>query len=111
MLKQQGKAAALKEYEEMQKSGHTDVFQYSWAMKYLCETSDEIRALTQSMKQNGVMPNVFYFNILISNFLYAGDIDAAHHVYDVEMPEAGVEPNGITKKTMARAEELASMGR
>jgi len=34
MLKQQGKAAALKEYEEMQKSGHTDVFQYSWAMKY-----------------------------------------------------------------------------
>ena len=83
MLKQQGKAAALKEYEEMQKSGHTDVFQYSWAMKYLCETSDESRALMESMKQNGVLPDVATFNTLINSFVQEGDINAAQHVYTV----------------------------
>jgi hypothetical protein len=43
--------------------------------------------------------------------LHNGESDAAQQVYDVDMPAAGVEPNDITKKTMARAEELASMGR
>jgi pentatricopeptide repeat protein len=111
MLKQHGNDAARQEFEEMQKSGHADAIHYSWAMKELCETSDEVRALMESMKQNGVMPNVTTFTLLMNNLLHDGDIVAAQHVFDVEMPAAGIEPDNITKQTMARADELASQGR
>jgi uncharacterized protein Yka (UPF0111/DUF47 family) len=107
----QDTAAARQAFEEMQKSGRADAFQYGWAMKKLCRSSDETRALMESMKQNGVMSDVVHFTQLISNLLQEGDRDAAQHIYYVEMPEAGIEPNDITIKTMARANELASMGR
>jgi hypothetical protein len=57
------------------------------------------------------LPEVATFNQFIFNLLHNnGDLVAAQHVYHVEMPEAGVEPNDRTIKTMARAEELANMG-
>ena len=57
------------------------------------------------------MPDVSTFNQVINTLLHNGDIDAAQHVYDVDMPAAGIEPNDRTKETMARADELASKGR
>ena len=63
------------------------------------------------MKQNGIMPNVVHFTQFISNLLHDGDLVAAQHVFDVEMPAAGIEPDDITEQTMARAEQLAIMGR
>jgi hypothetical protein len=80
-------------------------------MKALCETSDEKRALMKTMKHNGVMPEVGNFNALIYNLLHNGDLVAAQHVYDVDMPAARIEPDDITIKTMARAKTLARMGR
>ena len=62
------------------------------------------------MKQNGDVLNVVHFNQLIQNLLFDGDIDAAQHVYDVEMPAAGIAPNRRTRKTIARAPKLPSMG-
>ena len=85
----------------MQKSGHANAIQYGWALNVLCETPDEVRALMESMKQNGVMPGVSIFTLLIQNLLYDGDIVAAKHVYDIDMPEAGIEPDDRAKKTMA----------
>ena len=111
ILKLQGAEAALQEFEEIQSSGCADAFQYGWAMKNLCKTSDESQALFESMKLNSVVPEVGNFTQLISNLLHNGDIDAAQHIYDVEMPAAGVEPDDGTNETMARADELASMGR
>ena len=61
------------------------------------------------MKQNGVLPDVATFNTLIYKLLHDGEIDAAQHIYDVEMPDAGIAHDDKTKKTMTRAEELASM--
>jgi predicted ArsR family transcriptional regulator len=111
MLEQQGKEAALKAFEEMQNSGDANAIQYGWAMKELCQSSDEVRALMESMKLNGFIPEVATFNLLIYSILHDGDLVAAQHVYDVEMPGAGIEPDDITKQTMARADELASQGR
>jgi hypothetical protein len=51
-------------------------------------------------------PNVFAFTTLINRLLYEGDKKAAQHVVDVEMPAEGVEPNEITKATMAQADQL-----
>jgi hypothetical protein len=65
----------------------------------------------QSMKQNGVLPDVSNFNQLTNKLLYDGDIVAAQHVYGIDMPAAGIEPDDITRKTIARADELASKGR
>ena len=70
-------------------------------------SSDESRALMESMKQNGIMPDVSDFTQLISNLLHDGDLVAAQHVYDVEMPASGIEPNNGTKVTMAQADKLA----
>ena len=64
----------------------------------------------ESMNQHGVLPEVGNYTILINKLLHDGDIDAAQHVYDVDMPEAGIEPNDKTMDTMARAEELSIMG-
>jgi hypothetical protein len=63
------------------------------------------------MKQNGVMPDVAHFTQLIYKLLSDGDLVAAQHVYGIEMPAAGIEPNERTINTMARAEKLAIMGR
>tara|TARA_B110000208_G_C11428214_1_gene306069 strand:- start:282 stop:518 length:237 start_codon:yes stop_codon:yes gene_type:complete len=43
--------------------------------------------------------------------LHDGEIDAAQHVYDVDMSATRVEPNDRTKEVIARADELASSGR
>ena len=112
ILKQHGKVDAARQvFEEMQKSGHADGFQYGWALRHLCKSSDEMRVLIKSMKQHGVVPNVAIFTQLITTLLHDGDVVAAQHVFDVEMPAAGIEPDDITKQTMARADELASQGR
>jgi len=111
ILERQGKDAALEEFEKMQKSGHANNIHYSWAMKELCEISNESRALMESMSEHGCFPDVTTFTILINNLLYDGEIDKAQHVFDVEMPAAGIAPNNITIRTMAQADKLASMGR
>jgi hypothetical protein len=57
------------------------------------------------------MPDVTTFNQLISNLLHDGNLVAAQHVIDVEMPAAGIVPDDKTKQAMARAPKLASQGR
>ena len=55
-----------------------------------------------------MVPDVATFNTLINQLLYEGDIKAAQHVVDVEMPAEGVEPNEKTKATMAQTDQLIS---
>ena len=110
-LAKNGNNTARKYFKRMQQDKVVNAAHYGWAMKELCQSSDEMRALMESMKQNGVLPDVSNFNQLINKLLYDGDIVAAQHVYDVEMPAAGVVPNDRTKKTMARADKLTAQGR
>jgi hypothetical protein len=93
-------------FQMLQKSGQANVFHYSIAIAYLRSTSNEKRELMRKMKTEGLVPNVFVFNTLIKQLLYEGDIKAAQHVVDVEMPAEGVEPDEITKATMAQADQL-----
>jgi pentatricopeptide repeat protein len=95
-------------FQKLQKSGQATVFHYSTAITYLCSTSNEQRELISKMKTEGLVPNVVTFNTLIKQLLYEGDIKAAQHVVDVEMPAEGVEPNEKTKATMAQANQLIS---
>jgi pentatricopeptide repeat protein len=95
-------------FQMLQKSGQADVFHYNIAITYLCSTSNEKRELISKMKTEGLVPNVVTFNTLIKQLLYEGDIKAAQHVVDVEMPAEGVEPNEKTKATMAQANQLIS---
>ena len=113
-LEQQGKEAARQEFEEMQKSGHANAIHYRWAMKNLCtvgQRKDESRALMETMIHNGIFPNASDFNELICNLLHDGELVAAQHVYNVDMPAAGIEPNRKTKKQMGRAKEIANTAR
>ena len=107
----EGKNIARKYFKTLQQKKTANATHYGWAMKELCETSDEMRGLMESMKQNGIVPNVVHFTQFISNLLHDGDLVAAQHVYDVDMPAARIEPNDRTKKTMAQADKLARRGR
>ena len=49
----------------------------------------------ESMKQNGVLPEVGTFNQFIFNLSHNGDIVAAQHIIEVDMPAAGIEPDYI----------------
>ena len=110
IFEREGKDAARQVFEEMQKSSNANKIQYGWAMKHLCETSGESRALMDTMIHNGTLPDVANFNQLITKLLHDEDIDAAQHIYHVSMPAAGIEPDDITMKAMARAESLARVG-
>jgi ribosomal protein L22 len=95
-------------FQMLQKSGQANVIHYNIAITYLCSTSNEQRELISKMKTEGLVPNVVTFTTLIKQLLYEGDIKAAQHVVDVEMPAEGVEPNEKTKATMAQANQLIS---
>tara|TARA_B110000208_G_C11397964_1_gene294895 strand:+ start:130 stop:462 length:333 start_codon:yes stop_codon:yes gene_type:complete len=88
---------------------------YGWAMKdvpVVRRTSSFDGQYETDRKQNGVMPDVFHFNILINTLLHDEEIDAAQHIkYMMARCRAEIAPDDITKKTMARGEELASRGR
>ena len=50
----------------------------------------------ESMKQNDVLPEVATFNQFIFNLLHNnGDIVAAQHIIEVDIPAAGIEPDYI----------------
>ena len=93
-------------FQMLQKSGQANVFHYNNAIAHLCSTSNEQRELISKMKTDGLVPNVVTFTTLINRLLYEGDKKAAQHVVDVEMPAEGVEPDEITKATMAQADQL-----
>ena len=100
-LAKNSKKAARTYFKNMQRTKNANVAHYGWAITNLCQSLDEKRALMQSMKQNSVLPEVSTFNQLINTLLRDGDHVAAQHVYDVEMPAAGIEPNDRTIKTIA----------
>jgi hypothetical protein len=85
ILAEEGKDSARKYFKTLQQNKHADAAYFGWAMRKLCETSDESRSLMESMKQNGVLPEVSNYTQLINNLLYDGNLDAAQHVYDVDM--------------------------
>ena len=65
ILTEEGKGSARKYFKTMQQYEFANAAHYGWALKALCQSSDESRALMESMKQNSVLPNVVHFTILI----------------------------------------------
>merc|ERR1712167_277363 len=53
-----------------------------------------------------VRPNVFTYNMLVSQLMFEGKNEEAMHVVEVEMSEVGVIPNEITMETLERDSEI-----
>ena len=69
-----------------------------------------MRDLMQHMKQNGVSIDALQLNTLIRQLLFENKRDKAQVVVDVDFEREGLQPSDKTYETMARANDLASMG-
>ena len=110
LLKTDGKEASMKYLQEMIHNGKANTIDCGWALKELCDTSDEARDVIHQMDKNNVPMNEVILTQLINQLLYDDKQEEAQHVFDNEFERYGLKPNNRTRTTMAAADKLASIG-
>ena len=110
ILKSDGKQASMKYLIESMHSGKADTTHCGWAMKELCNTSDEARDIIRQMNENNIPIDESILNSLINNLLVEDKKEEAQNVLDNDFERYGLQPNDRTRKTMANADKLASIG-
>ena len=110
LLKTDGKEESMKYLQEMMYNGKANTFNCGWAMKEVCNTSDEMRDIINQMNDNNVPINEVILTQLINNLLFENKKEEAQHVLDNDFERYGLQPNDRTRKTMANADKLASIG-
>ena len=111
LLKADGKEESMKYLQEMMYNGKANTFNCGWAMKEVCNTSDEMRDIINQMNDNNVPINEVILTQLINNLLFENKKEEAQHVLDNDFERYGLQPDDFTRKAMASADKLASIGR
>ena len=91
--------------------GKANTINCGWAMKELCNTSEEARDLISQMNENNVPINEVILTQLIHKLLFEDKKEEAQHVLDNDFERYGLQPDDFTRKAMASADKLASIGR
>ena len=110
LLKTDGKEASMKYLQEMMHNGKASTINCGWAMKELCNGSDEKCDIIRQMNENNIPIDESTLTQLIYNLLIEDKKKEAQHVLDNDFERYGLQPNDRTRKTMANADKLASIG-
>ena len=108
-LKQNDAASAWILFEILIVNRAATVYHFSTMMK-ACTSSTDQRKLMDRMMKLKIQPDVGTYNPLLQQLLFEDDNTAADHVLNVEMKEAGLEPDRHTHQTLARSGEWRSRG-
>ena len=110
LLKTDGKEASKKYLQEMIHKGKANTIHCGWAMKELCNTSEEARDIIHQMNENNIPIHESTLNSLINQLLFEDKKEEAQHVLDNDFERYGLQPDGMTRRTMANADKLGSIG-
>ena len=91
-------------------NGKANTFNCGWAMKEICNTSDEMLDIIRQMNENNIPIDESTLTQLINQLLYEDKKEEAQNVLDNDFERYGLQPNDRTRKTMANADKLASIG-
>ena len=108
IFKEKGQGAAMRCLQ--QSIEKAELRNYVWAMRSLCNTSNEIMDLIIQMEKKNVKMEEFVLNILIYQLLLEDKIDQAEIVLEKEFDKHGLEPNTLTYEYMNDNDRLAEIG-
>ena len=102
--------AAWKLFKNMVDTYQANSHHFSWMIK-ACHNSDTIRVVMDvDMKKAGLKPDTFSYNLLVTQLMIEGHVDAARKVVEEEMPAVGVEPDTFTSMAFDKqSSELDAM--
>ena len=100
ILRADGKKATMKYLIESMHNGKASTTNCGWAMKELCDTSDEARAVIHQMNENNVPITEVILTHLIYQLLHEDKKEEAQHVFDNDFKRYGVQPDHIARETM-----------
>ena len=99
-----GKHFALEYFNELAANGKATINQYGWAMRYLCKTSHEARAVLQQMEDKNVAVTSRLLNTLMYMLIRENNKEAAEKVMNVEFVKFNVVPDDYTLEILKQSD-------
>ena len=114
-LNNDGKEKTLQYFlTQMNHSTSVNTIHCGWAMKELCNTSNEILKIMETMQNNfnrtDIPMNEIILNLLIHQYLLEGNVEEAQHVINADFAKYNLTPNAKTMALMPNNSKLKSIG-
>ena len=92
-------------FEELKANGATDVFLWN-VMQQLCVTSSaKWRMIEHDMVEAGVKPDVWSYNMLLSQLIHERKFEEVLNVVEIAMPEAGAVSDKRTHALLEKSRQ------
>ena len=106
----QGKEFAMNYLYDIISNGEANGINCGWGIKWLCNTSHQIRDVIEQMNENHIPVEVETLNSFIYQLLLENKKEEAQEVIDIDFQKYRLIPNQKTDDTMKQADHLISIG-